>query len=108
MSLRLTSKSLDLTREYDRIDTNYKRRLERIPGVAKVEVQGAPQNEVEVAIDPDRLTAHGLSLNDLTRRLRAVNFSVSAGQIDADGQRLRVQPVGELTDLGQLRELVVA
>ena len=108
ISLRLTSATLDLTREYDRIERTYKRRLERIPGVAKVDVEGAPQNEVEIAIDPDRLTATGLGLNDLTQRLRAINFSVSAGQIDAGGQRLRVQPVGELQDLQQLRDLVVA
>jgi HAE1 family hydrophobic/amphiphilic exporter-1 len=108
LELRLTSKTLDLTKEYDRIDRVYKRRLERIPGVAKVELEGAPQNEVEIAIDQDRLNAHGLALNDLDKRLRAVNFSVSAGQIDNGTQRLRVQPVGELTDLQQLRDLVLA
>ena len=108
ISLLLTSGTLDLTREYDRIERNYKRRLERIPGVAKVDVEGAPQNEVEIAIDPDRLNATGLGLNELTQRLRAINFSVSAGQISADGQRLRVQPVGELASLDQLRDLVVA
>ncbi|NUS59915.1 MAG: efflux RND transporter permease subunit [Lysobacter sp.] len=108
LELRLTSKTLDLTKEYDRIDRVYKRRLERIPGVAKVELEGAPQNEVEIAIDQDRLNAHGLALNDLDQRLRAVNFSVSAGQIDNGTQRLRVQPIGELTDLQQLRDLVLA
>lgn len=108
LELRLTSKSLDLTKEFDRIDRVYKRRLERLPGVAKVEVEGAPQNEVEIAIDQDRLNAHGLALNDLDTRLRAVNFSVSAGQIDDGVQRLRVQPVGELTDLQQLRDLSLA
>ena len=108
ISLRLTSASLDLTREYDRIERTYKRRLERIPGVAKVEVEGAPENEVEIAIDPDRLNATGLALNQLTQRLRAINFSVSAGQIDAHGQRLRVQPIGELRNLQELRDLVVA
>ena len=40
------------------------------------------------------------------RACSAVNFSVSAGQIDDGGRRLRVQPVGELTDLQQLRDLV--
>src|SRR5690606_8029322 len=45
--------------------------------------------------------------NDLSERLQQVNFSVSAGQIDADGRRLRVQPVGEVTDLQQLRDLVL-
>ena len=74
--------------------------------MARVDVSGASPNEVEIAIAADRLTAHGLSLNDLTTRLQAVNFSVSAGQIDDGGRRLRVQPVGEMTDLQQLRDLV--
>ena len=98
---------IDLTGAYDLIDREFKRRIERLPGVARVDVSGAPPNEVEIAIQPDRLTAHNLSLNELTTRLQAVNFSVSAGQIDDGGQRLRVQPVGEVTDLQQLRELVI-
>ncbi|MFP7721554.1 efflux RND transporter permease subunit [Lysobacter sp. A3-1-A15] len=98
----------DLTGAYDLIDNRMKRRLDRIPGVARVEISGAPPNEVEIAIDPDRLSAHNLVLNDLTQRLRAVNFSVSAGRIDDAGRRLRVQPVGELESLEQLRELVIA
>ncbi len=106
LRVRLAS-GQDLTRQYDMIDREFKRRLERIPGVARVEVSGAPQNEVEIAILPDRLTAHGISLNELTTRLQAVNFSVSAGEIDDGGQRLRVQPVGEITDLQQLRDLII-
>lgn len=106
LAIRLASES-DLTGAYDMIDREFKRRLERIPGVARVEVTGAAPNEVEIAIDPERLTAHGIRLNDLTARLQAVNFSVSAGQIDDGGRRLRVQPVGEMTDLQELRELVV-
>jgi HAE1 family hydrophobic/amphiphilic exporter-1 len=106
LAIRLASQS-DLTGSYDMIDREFKRRLERIPGVARVEVTGAAPNEVEIAIDPERLTAHGIRLNDLTARLQAVNFSVSAGQIDDGGRRLRVQPVGEMTDLQELRDLVI-
>jgi len=106
LRVRLASKQ-DLTGAYDMIDREFKRRLERIPGVARVEVSGAPANEVEIAIDPDRLTAHNLGLNELTTRLQSANFSVSAGQILDGGRRLRVQPVGEMTDLEQLRGLVL-
>src|SRR5690606_22210455 len=81
--------------------------LERVPGVAKVDIVGAPPNEIEVAIDPERLGAHGISLNELNTRLRTVNFSLSAGQIEAGQQRLRVQPVGEMANLDQLRDLVI-
>jgi HAE1 family hydrophobic/amphiphilic exporter-1 len=97
----------DLTGAYDLIDREMKRRIERISGVARVEVSGAPPNEVEIAIDSNRLTAHDLNLSDLNARLSTINFSVSAGQIDDGGQRLRLQPVGELNDLQQLRDLVL-
>lgn len=106
LKVRLAGGS-DLTGAYDMLDREFKRRLERIPGVAKVEISGAPPNEVEIAIAPDRLVAHGLALNDLRERLAKLNFSVSAGQIDDHGQRVRIQPVGELRDLQELRELVI-
>jgi HAE1 family hydrophobic/amphiphilic exporter-1 len=106
MSLRLTSDT-DLTSRGRMLDDVLKRRLERIPGVARVEVEGVPEQEVEVAIVPARLDAHGVGLNELVSQLQAANFSVSAGEITDAGRRLRVQPKGELTDIEQLRALPV-
>src|SRR5205085_2806671 len=40
-------------------------------------------------------------------RLQAINFSVSAGAIDEGARRLRVQPVGEIKRLDELRDLVI-
>ncbi len=106
ISLRLTSKD-DLTSRGELIDQTIKRRLERLPGVARIEVEGVPVQEVVVAIEPDRLTANGVVLDELVSRLQAANFSVSGGTITDDGRRLRIQPKGELTDLAQLRELPI-
>ncbi|KAF1691218.1 efflux RND transporter permease subunit [Pseudoxanthomonas koreensis] len=106
MSLRLSS-AQDLTRSADLIERGIKQRLERLPGVARVEVYGVAQQEVLVALDKDRLSAHGVALNDLVQRLQAANFAVSAGQITEDGRRLRVQPKGELQELQALRDLPV-
>ena len=97
----------DMTGDYTLIETHFKRRLERLPGVARVDISGSAPPEVEIAIDPERLAAHDLGLNELAERLQAVNFSVSAGQIDSAGRRIRVQPIGELRDLDELRELVL-
>ncbi|MDH5833644.1 efflux RND transporter permease subunit [Luteimonas kalidii] len=104
MSLRLTSE-LDLSARADLIERSIKQRLERLPGVARVEVEGVAAQEVLVALDRDRLSAHGVALNDLVQRLQAANFSVSAGQITESGQRLRVQPRGELQAIQELRDL---
>lgn len=106
LRMRLAA-NVDLSGSYELIDRQLKRRLERVPGVARVEINGAAPNEVEIAVDPDRLTAHDIELNALATRLRALNFSVSAGQILDGGQRLRVQPLGEIEDLQQLRDLVI-
>ena len=95
LSLRLTSQ-VDLTTRADLIERSIKQRLERIPGVARVEVEGVAKQEVLVALDKDRLTAHGVVLNELVQKLQAANFAVSAGQITEAGRRLRVQPMGEL------------
>src|SRR3546814_11538675 len=95
---------IDLSGDYDLIDREFKRRLERIAGVARVDVSGAMPNEVEIAIAPDRLTAHDIGLNELAQRLQTLNFSVSAGEIEDGGRSLRVQPVGEIAALQPLRD----
>jgi HAE1 family hydrophobic/amphiphilic exporter-1 len=97
----------DFSNEYNLIETQFQRRIERVPGVARVAISGVAAPEVEIAISADRLAAHGLGLNELAARLRAINFSVSAGQIDEGRQRLRVQPIGEIADLQELRDLVL-
>ncbi|HEY4530407.1 MAG TPA: efflux RND transporter permease subunit [Luteimonas sp.] len=98
---------VDLAASYDLLDRLLKRRIERVPGVARVEINGAPSNEVEIAIDPNRLNAHGVALNTLAEQLRTVNFSVSAGMLEDGGVRLRVQPQGEIGSLDELRQLVI-
>lgn len=104
MHLRLTSGE-DLSARAELIERNVKQKLERLPGVARVEIEGVAPQELLVALDKDRLVAHGVALNDLVQRLQAANFSVSAGQITQGNQRLRVQPRGELESLQALREL---
>ena len=101
------SSDRDLRNEYDLIKREVQRRIERVPGVAKVDITGASPNEVEISLDPARLGAHNVSLNQLASRLAAVNFSVSAGEINEGQRRLRVQPVGEIRDLAELRNLVL-
>jgi hydrophobic/amphiphilic exporter-1 (mainly G- bacteria), HAE1 family len=97
----------DMTTEYELIRREFQRRIERIPGVARVDITGAPPSEVEIAINPARLGATGVALNQLAAKLQAVNFSVSAGDITDGERRIRVQPVGEIRDLDQLRNLVI-
>ena len=101
------SSDRDLRTEYDMLQREVQRRIERVPGVARVDLSGVAPNEVEISIDPARLGAHNIGLNQLAAKLQAINFSVSAGEIDEGLRRLRVQPVGEVKRLDELRDLVI-
>ncbi len=105
LRVRLSSAGRDLTGAYDLLQREFVRPLERIPGVARVDLTGAPPNEIEVAINPERLAAHDISLDQLAARLKQANFAVSAGEIADQGRRFRVQPQGQLDDLQQLRDM---
>ncbi len=76
LQLRISSEH-DLTNSYELIDRELKRPLERLPGVAQVKIEGVSPREVQIEIDSDRLTAAGVGLNDLYKRL-------------VDGELLRV------------------
>ncbi len=106
LKVRLSSEQ-DLSGTYGLLERKFKRPLERLPGVAKVEISGVAPKELEIELIADRLAAHDLSLNELATRLAAANFSVSAGRIDDAGQRFRVQPVGELHSVEEVRDLLV-
>jgi hydrophobic/amphiphilic exporter-1 (mainly G- bacteria), HAE1 family len=106
LQLRISSDG-DLSNSYELLDRKLKRPLERLPGVAKVDIQGVAPPEVQIELSSDRLSAHNFNLNDLAKQLRNANFSTSAGQIYDGGMRYRVQPLGEWRSLDEIRNLVL-
>lgn len=106
MQLRISS-DRDLSNAYELLDRKLKRPLERVPGVARVEIQGVAPPEVQIELSSDRLTAHNVSLNDLAKKLRDANFSTSAGLIHDAGMRYRVQPIGEWRSLDEISALTL-
>ncbi len=66
----------------DYIVSNLQDSVSRVPGVGEVNVFG-PQNAMRVWLDPDRLTAHGLTALDVSAAIKAENNQVTAGQLGA-------------------------
>jgi HAE1 family hydrophobic/amphiphilic exporter-1 len=97
----------DLTDQYDDLEKYLKRPIERIDGVARVALQGVEPRELRVLVDPDRLAAYGINVQDLRILLERANFSVSAGEITENDQRFTVRPVGEFRSVADVRNLLV-
>ena len=71
-----------LNQEYDFIDDNIKPYLERISGVASVNVYGGRERELQVVVDLQALAARRLTVPEMMRALAVENRNISAGNFD--------------------------
>lgn len=85
------------------VDEEIKPRLSQVPGLGSVAVVGGLQREVQIEVDPDRLSQYGLTLLDLLRPLHAASQSSPAGSV-AHGERdISVRVLGEFTSLEDVK-----
>jgi HAE1 family hydrophobic/amphiphilic exporter-1 len=104
--LRISS-DRDLSNAYAMLERHVKRRIERVEGVSRVELQGVDPPEIRILIDADRASAHHVNLRSLRVLLERSNFAVSAGRITADGERFSVRPTGEFKSLTEIEDIIV-
>jgi multidrug efflux pump subunit AcrB len=100
--------ALDLDMLRDFVEDEVRPRLERVPGVALVQVSGASERQVRVEVDPTRLAERGIALTEVRDALRARNRDSSAGDLDSGKRRYLVRTVGRFRDLAQIESLVIA
>jgi HAE1 family hydrophobic/amphiphilic exporter-1 len=84
-----------------------KERIERVDGVATVNVYGGVDRELQVLVDPERLARYRLTVPEVLARLRRESVSVSAGNVDEGKRRYIVRVEGELDTLEAVREVVL-
>lgn len=106
LQLRISSER-DLSDSYEMLDRLLTRRLERIEGVSRVDLQGVDPREIRILLKPDQLAAHGVDIASVRDLLINSNFSVSAGKITAADQRFSVRPSGEFKSVDEIRELTL-
>ena len=78
------------------------RRLEQIEGVASVAVSGAPNDEVRVSLDPEKLRALGLSTEDVASAIKQQNVTGAGGTIRRGQFRFAVRALTEFRSPAEL------
>ncbi|MEO1745813.1 MAG: efflux RND transporter permease subunit, partial [Pseudomonadota bacterium] len=81
--------------------------LRNIPGTKSVEVFGAPDEEILVALDKARTAALGLTPQAVSNAIRAADAKVQAGRLRDDGNDLVLEVTGEIKAIDRLRDIVV-
>ena len=81
--------------------------IEDLSQIKKVDIRGAQEKEVEVAVDIYKMMAAQVSFNDIITAINNGNMTLSAGNLIASGQRRTIRIVGEITKPNQLEDFVV-
>ncbi len=84
-----------LSHEYDFCDDYVKPRLERISGVASVNIYGGQERELQVIVDSEALAARNITIPELMKALDVENKNISAGDFDEGKRRYIARTVGE-------------
>jgi len=84
------------------------RRLERIPGVASIDIRGGLRRQIQVSLDRDKMLALGLSADEITRLLREENLNRPAGKVEDGNLDIFLRTVGEYRGAEEVGKTVVA
>ena len=90
------------------IDDQIKYRIERVPGVASLDIWGGLEREIHVNLEQDKIKALGLPLDLILNKIRSENVDVPAGTIERGNFEVLIRTPGVYTNLDEIRDTVVA
>ncbi|NQT34738.1 efflux RND transporter permease subunit [bacterium] len=103
--------SIAITGNYDDpyrlIEEEVVKKLERIDGVAKVEMWGGQAKMIRIEFMLDRLKAYNINIAALLKEIRNADFAIAGGSIEDGERELMVRASGRLTSLADLANLPV-
>ena len=81
--------------------------LARVSGVGTVSIAGAPQREIQVYCDPNKLEAYGLTVAGISQTIAAENKNVPSGTIDIGSNAYSLRVEKEFSSADQMLDVVV-
>jgi multidrug efflux pump subunit AcrB len=105
--LKDNPRNLDMVLMQDFIDDQVRTRMETIPGVSLVNVYGGAERQIQILLDPARLSERDITIEDVRRAITERNRDLSGGEIEAGKRRYLLRTVGRFQDLEELRDLIL-
>lgn len=88
-------------------DWTIRRRLLAVPGIAEVMTIGGDERQVQLLVDPARMSARGIGMNQVVAAMEEASATRSAGVVVESGQELLVEGVGRATNPAEFGDVVV-
>ena len=108
MFLGLTSDVVPMYVLDDYAETMIAPRISMVSGVSQVQVQGAQKYAVRVQVDPNKLHAEGIGINEINQALQNWNVNLPTGQLFGADATYNIQARGQLMNADAFKPVVVA
>ncbi|MBI2414177.1 MAG: efflux RND transporter permease subunit [Deltaproteobacteria bacterium] len=89
-------------------DKRIKRQLEAIKDIGAITLVGGRSREIQVVVDPDRLTAYRLSIASVKDALKRQNVEVPGGRITWEAREEGLRTMGRIEKADEFNDLIVA
>jgi multidrug efflux pump len=98
----------DDVRLTDYADNVMRQQLESLKGVGRVQVGGERKYAVRIRLDPERLAAHHITVQDVVDRIRQENVDIPSGRIEGPTREFLVRTRGQFAAAEPFNDLIIA
>ncbi len=106
--LTLSSQTMRLSDVDESAETTVAQRLSMVSGVAQVQVFGTQKYAVRAQVDPGKLAAHQIGIDDVYNAINNANVNLPTGTLFGHSTAYTVQATGQLLQANAYRPLIVA
>jgi multidrug efflux pump len=82
-------------------------RIQTIPGVSSVQIQGQRKYAMRVRINPNKLSSYGLTSQDIISALNTENVELPSGKLTGANTELTVKTLGKLSTVEEFNNLII-
>ena len=88
-------------------DRQIKQRLESVEGIGSIQMLGGRKREIQLWLDPDKLQAYRLTIDQVRNAIRAQDVEIPGGRIDQGPNELTLRTLGRIENVRDFETLVV-
>jgi HAE1 family hydrophobic/amphiphilic exporter-1 len=104
---RISAKGVDLSQNYDLLEARVLNPIRRVPGVARVDLNGVAPREIDIDLILDKIKEHDVDVGALIDRLRGASSHLVLGQVDRGGLRYTARALGAFESVEAIRNYPV-
>jgi HAE1 family hydrophobic/amphiphilic exporter-1 len=107
MFLAVSGGNMDARALRTLLEKDIQPRIERVPGVAAVDIRGGLRREIHVTLQTEKLQSYNLSVNQIVNTLRTENMNRPVGPVEEGKYEVLLRTQGEFKEVNEINNIVV-